>query len=62
MMIIKLLQNNPNITLIEIAKSFNKEVSWVRSQRRSMSKYVEMKREGSRKKGKWKIVLIEQNK
>ena len=38
-MIIKLLQNNPNITLIEIAKSFNKEVSWVRSQRRSMSKY-----------------------
>ena len=56
MMIIKLLQNNPNITLIEIAKSFNKEVSWVRSQRRSMSKYVEMKREGSRKKGKWKIV------
>ncbi len=62
MMIIKLLQNNPNITLIEIAKSFNKEVSWVRSQRRSMSKYVEMKREGSRKKGKWKIVPIEQNK
>ena len=61
-MIIKLLQNNPNITLIEIAKSFNKDVSWVRSQRRSMSKYVEMKREGSRKKGKWKIVPIEQNK
>jgi hypothetical protein len=55
-----LLQHKPNITLPEIADSFGKEVSWVRSQMRSMSRYVGIKREGSRKKGVWKIIANDQ--
>ena len=45
--IIELLQNKPNITLPEIADSFGKEVSWVRSQMRSMSRYVGIIQDGS---------------
>ncbi len=55
MAILELIYNHPDITMPEIAKKLGMKESSVRSQRRSMSKLLDIKRVGSRKTGRWEI-------
>ena len=50
------IKADPYISIPEIADKLGVKEGFVRSQRRSMEKYVELKRIGSRKTGFWKII------
>lgn len=54
--ILSLIESNNNISIPEIASRLGVSEGLIRSQRRAMSKYVELKRIGSRKAGHWEIV------
>lgn len=51
------IEDDPYISIPEIAEKIGVKEGFVRSQRRSMEKLVELKRIGSRKTGFWKIVM-----
>lgn len=59
--ILSLIASNPNISIPDIASNLGVSEGLIRSQRRAMSKYVELKRIGSRKAGHWEIVYKSQN-
>lgn len=54
--IIKEIEANPYISFPEIADRIGVKEGLVRSQRRAMSKFVELRRVGSRKTGIWQII------
>ncbi len=55
-MILDEIKSDPYISIPEIALKLGVKEGFVRSQRRSMEKFVELRRVGSRKTGFWQIV------
>ena len=60
MQIYEIMSENPELSTPEIAKKLGVKEIVIRSQKRSMSKFVEFVRVGSRKTGKW-VVSIKAN-
>lgn len=54
--IIHEIKSDPYISIPEIAEKMGVKEGFVRSQRRSMEKFVELRRVGSRKTGFWQII------
>lgn len=57
MQIISIIKTNPSLSIPEIAETMGVKESYIRSQRRAMGKYIELRRNGSRKTGTWEIIV-----